>query len=60
MNTECSFEPSKGGSTGYGEWSKAALIREVVVPQRSFNFGVGKRRYVGAVRSSRMGDSQGN
>lgn len=31
MNTKCSFEASRGGSAGYGEWTKAAPIRDVVV-----------------------------
>lgn len=60
VNTECSFEPSRGGSAGYGEWTKAASIWEMVVPQRLLTLGGGERWYAGAVRSSQMEASQGS
>lgn len=58
MNTKCSFEPLRGSSTSYEEWTRAAPIWDVVVPQQSLTLGVGKRRYAGAIRSSRLGSSQ--
>lgn len=58
VNTECSFKPLRGGSAGYGEWTKAASIWEVLVPQRSLTLGVGERQYTGTIRSSRMEASQ--
>lgn len=29
MNTECSFEPRKSGSAGFGEWIKTAPVRAI-------------------------------
>ncbi|KAM2045458.1 hypothetical protein ACFX1T_009646 [Malus domestica] len=52
-NTECSFEPQKGHAAGYGEWTKAAPIRDVVPPTKRVASGAGEHRVAGAVRQSR-------
>ncbi|KAM1207630.1 hypothetical protein COP2_008439 [Malus domestica] len=52
-NTECSFEPQKGHAAGYGEWTKAAPVRDIVLPTRRVASGAGEHRVAGAVRQSR-------
>ncbi|KAM1247963.1 hypothetical protein TB2_043970 [Malus domestica] len=52
-NTECSFEPQKGHAAGYGEWIKAAPVRDVVLPTRRVASGAGEHRVAGAVRQTR-------
>ena len=49
-NTECSFEPSKGGIAGYGDWMKAAPIWDEVENRRPTVIGMGERRLAGATR----------
>lgn len=52
MNNECLFETSTKGATGYGDWTKAPPVRDIVESVRSLTVGFGKRRKVGAVRGS--------
>ncbi|KAM2539748.1 hypothetical protein TB2_025010 [Malus domestica] len=52
-NTECSFEPQKGHAAGYGEWTKAAPVRDVALPMKRVASGAGEHRVAGAVRQTR-------
>ncbi|KAM1122858.1 hypothetical protein FF1_004321 [Malus domestica] len=52
-NSECSFEPQKSNTAGYGEWTKAAPVRDVVLPLRRVDSGAGEHRVAGAVRQTR-------
>ncbi|KAM1406714.1 hypothetical protein ACFXTH_001361 [Malus domestica] len=69
VNLECSFEAHKGGEAGFGEWTKALPIRDVVEATRPLSVGAGIRRRAGAVREdsssssyskSQASDSAGN
>ncbi|KAM1513183.1 hypothetical protein ACFX1Z_024642 [Malus domestica] len=50
VNLECIFEAHKGGEAGFGEWTKAQPIRDVVEAARPLSVGAGTRRRAGAVR----------
>ncbi|KAM1362684.1 hypothetical protein ACFX2H_027475 [Malus domestica] len=57
-NTECSFEPQNVHAAGYGDWTKAAPIRDVVVPTRRVASRVGECRVAGVVRQTRLVTAQ--
>ncbi|KAM1441657.1 hypothetical protein ACFX1X_009561 [Malus domestica] len=38
-NNECNFEANSGGAPGYGEWTKAPLVREFVEPVKPLTLG---------------------
>lgn len=57
-NTECLFKPKTGGAAGYGEWSKAAPIRDVLEAPRPLTHGVGDMRHVGVARNGLLPPSQ--
>ncbi|KAM1993482.1 hypothetical protein ACFX16_009809 [Malus domestica] len=38
-NNECNFEANSGGAPGYGEWTKAPLVREFVKPVKPLTLG---------------------
>ncbi|XP_070672073.1 uncharacterized protein [Malus domestica] len=40
-NTDCFFKLIKGGTAGFGEWTKMASIQDVVESPRSLTIGVG-------------------
>ncbi|KAM1025324.1 hypothetical protein ACFX15_037842 [Malus domestica] len=50
---ECSYEQSKGGAAGFGEWTKAAHIREMIVNHKSLPLGMGARRQAGVAHAGR-------
>lgn len=56
VNTECTFEPSRGDTAGFREWTKMALVRDVMAPNRALTLGMGERRYAGAIRRARKGE----
>ncbi|KAB2620501.1 hypothetical protein D8674_040344 [Pyrus ussuriensis x Pyrus communis] len=49
-NIECSFAAVKGGMVGYGEWTRAAPVRDFIESPRPLVITSGERRYVGAIR----------
>ncbi|RXI02230.1 hypothetical protein DVH24_026760 [Malus domestica] len=49
-NTECSFEAMKCGMAGYGEWTKAASVRDFIESPRPLAITSGKPRYARATR----------
>ncbi|KAM1612308.1 hypothetical protein ACFX1Z_000989 [Malus domestica] len=49
-NIECSYEAVKGGMAGYGEWTKAAPVRDFIDFPRPMAINGGERRHAGATR----------
>ncbi|XP_050145591.1 uncharacterized protein LOC126621231 [Malus sylvestris] len=49
-NIECSYEAVKGGMAGYGEWTKAAPVRDFINFPRPMAINGGERRHAGATR----------
>ncbi|XP_070666465.1 uncharacterized protein [Malus domestica] len=50
-NTECAFEPTKGGAAGYGEWTRTAPVRDIVTTQNPVAISFGAQRRAGTRRS---------
>ncbi|KAB2595306.1 hypothetical protein D8674_030756 [Pyrus ussuriensis x Pyrus communis] len=51
VNTECSFGYTRGGSAGYGEWTRTAAIRDIQ-ERRSQLLSQGERRLAGTSREA--------
>ena len=49
-NTECSFDVNQGEMARYGEWTKAATVRDFVEPPKPLAINLGERRLAGARR----------
>lgn len=56
MNIEFFYKLTRDGFAGYGEWTTAASIRDIVAPLRSIILEVGERRYARAIRSKKVGE----
>lgn len=50
LNTECIVAVSTEGEAGYGEWTKAPPVRDVVVIARPLSLGTSEQRQAGTVR----------
>ncbi|KAM1084188.1 hypothetical protein PS2_022246 [Malus domestica] len=50
MNTDCSFEQHRGGGNGYGDWLKAAPIRDIIERPRLAQTNLSGRRTAGMKR----------
>lgn len=57
-DTECSFEPNKGGAAGYGEWTKTVSIHDIQEAPRTTTINPNERRLAGVVRLVVKDDSQ--
>ena len=42
LNTQCSFEPMKGGTAGYEEWTRAAPIQDFIESPRPIAISLGE------------------
>lgn len=51
MNTECSFEPGRSGSAGFGEWIKTAPVWAIQENPRPAPNRFKERRLAGMTRS---------
>ncbi|KAM1043616.1 hypothetical protein COP2_035806 [Malus domestica] len=49
VNNECTFEESRGRAAGYGDWTKAPPVNDVVEAARPLSLGKGNRRQAGTV-----------
>ena len=49
-NVECTFEAIKGGLAGYGEWTKAPPVRDIVQPPKQMASTYADRRLAGTTR----------
>ncbi|KAM1859820.1 hypothetical protein ACFX13_012070 [Malus domestica] len=50
VNTDCTFEATKAGATGFGEWLKAPPVRDVEEGPKVMMTGTSERRRAGAAR----------
>ncbi|KAM1087781.1 hypothetical protein ACFX2H_013246 [Malus domestica] len=50
INTDCTFEATKAGAAGFGEWLKAPPVRDVVEVPKVMMTGTSDRRRAGATR----------
>ncbi|KAM1333485.1 hypothetical protein PS2_009398 [Malus domestica] len=50
MNTDCPFEQHRGGGNGYGDWLKAAPIREIIERPRPAQTNLSGRKTTGMKR----------
>lgn len=52
---KCPFDQTKGGAVGYEDWTKAALVRDLIETPKPFNVGMSDRRQPGtAMRGTKM------
>ncbi|CAN6571052.1 unnamed protein product [Malus baccata var. baccata] len=50
VNTDCTFEATKAGAAGFGEWLKAPPVRDVEEGPKVMMTGTSERRRAGAAR----------
>lgn len=54
VNNECTFEANTRGAAGYGEWTTAPAVRDIVETVRTLTLGVREKRKAGVVRGSAL------